>query len=42
MAQVTRPVMRYHGGKYRLAPMIVDLFPQHRVYTEAFGGALAC
>lgn len=34
----TRPVVRYHGGKFRLAPKLVRLFPAHRVYTEVFGG----
>jgi DNA adenine methylase len=34
----TRPVLRYHGGKFRLAPKLVRLFPAHRVYTEVFGG----
>jgi DNA adenine methylase len=33
-----RPVLRYHGGKWRLAPWIISHFPPHRVYTEAFGG----
>lgn len=37
--KITRPVLRYHGGKFRLAPELVALFPPHRVYTEAFGGA---
>lgn len=36
--KITRPVVRYHGGKFRLAPMLIDLFPPHRVYTEVFGG----
>ena len=36
---VTRPVLRWHGGKWRLAPWIVQHFPVHRLYTEAFGGA---
>lgn len=35
---MTRPLVRYHGGKWRLAPWIVGHFPAHRVYTEAFGG----
>jgi DNA adenine methylase len=36
---VTRPTLRYHGGKWMLAPWILGFFPDHRVYTEAFGGA---
>ncbi len=35
---ITRPVLRYHGGKFRLADWLIALFPEHRVYTEAFGG----
>ncbi len=31
--------MRYHGGKYRLAPWIIRHFPPHRCYVEPFGGA---
>lgn len=38
MSAITRPVLRYHGGKFRLASRIIDLFPTHRVYTEVFGG----
>ena len=37
-AAVARPVLRYHGGKFRLAPRLIELFPLHRVYTEAYGG----
>lgn len=35
----SRPVMRYHGGKWRLAPWILEHSPPHRVYVEPFGGA---
>jgi len=35
----TRPVTRWHGGKWRLPPWIISHFPPHRVYTEAYGGA---
>jgi DNA adenine methylase len=30
--------LRYHGGKWRIAPWIISFFPPHRVYVELFGG----
>jgi DNA adenine methylase len=34
-----RPLLRWHGGKWRLAPWIIGHFSAHRVYVEPFGGA---
>lgn len=39
MREVTRPALRYHGGKWKLAPWIISNLPAHRVYVEPFGGA---
>lgn len=36
---IRRPVLRYHGSKWRLAPWVTSFFPPHQVYTEAFGGS---
>lgn len=38
MTAPTRPLLRYHGGKWKLAPWILSHFPPHRTYVEAFGG----
>lgn len=35
----TRPVLRWHGGKWKLAPWLIEQFPPHKVYVEPFGGA---
>lgn len=37
-AEPARPLLRYHGGKWRLAPWILQHLPAHRVYVEPFGG----
>ena len=34
-----RPLLRWHGGKWRLAPWIIGHFGPHRCYVEPFGGA---
>lgn len=36
---IKRPIMRYHGGKWRMAKHIINLLPPHSRYIEPFGGA---
>ncbi len=35
---IRRPLLRYHGGKWMIAPWVIGLFPPHRVYVEPYGG----
>lgn len=39
MSIVTRPALRYHGAKFRLADWVMQFFPAHTCYVEPFGGA---
>lgn len=39
MDQVKHPVIRYHGGKFRLASWVIGFMPEHTCYVEPFGGA---
>ncbi|EIB6856888.1 DNA adenine methylase [Acinetobacter baumannii] len=32
------PLIRYHGGKFRMADWIIRHFPSHETYVEPFGG----
>lgn len=33
-----RPIVRYFGGKWLMAPWIIKHFPAHRIYIESYGG----
>lgn len=35
---LARPILRWHGGKWRIAPWVIERMPQHEAYVEPFGG----
>lgn len=35
---VTRPISRYYGSKWRVAPQIVAMLPVHDLWVDAFCG----
>ncbi len=35
---MNHPLIRYHGGKFRLSEWIISQFPKHETYVEPFGG----
>ncbi len=38
-ATLVTPPVTWHGGKARMAPLIIAQFPPHRTYVELFGGS---
>lgn len=41
MRVITRPALRYYGGKWRMAHWVIAHFPAHKNYVEPCGGSAA-
>ena len=39
--RIPRPIIKYHGSKWRIAPWIIEQFPPHGKYVEPFCGGAA-
>lgn len=39
MLNATRPILRYHGGKWKIAQWVIEHLPPHVTYCEPFAGA---
>ena len=40
--KIKHPVIRYHGGKFRLAAWVIAHMPAHTCYTEPSAALQAC
>ncbi|MDC4642092.1 DNA adenine methylase, partial [Acinetobacter baumannii] len=38
MSSLKHPLIRYHGGKFRIADWVISHFLVHKTYVEPFGG----
>jgi DNA adenine methylase len=39
MTQIQRPLILYHGSKWRIADWVISHFPRHRTFVDLFGGS---